>query len=117
MVKRAVKWGHSAVAITDHGVVQSFPDAWHEAKGKIKILYGMEGYFVNDLDDRVVVHGPLDQDFDGEIVCFDIETTGLNVATEAITRSALWCCETARSQSGSKPLSTRIAASRRRSWA
>ena len=85
LVKRAVKWGHSAVAITDHGVVQSFPDAWHEAKGKIKILYGMEGYFVNDLDDRVVVHGPLDQDFDGEIVCFDIETTGLNVATEAIT--------------------------------
>ena len=84
-IKRAVEWGHPAIAITDHGVVQSFPDASSAAKGKIKILYGMEGYFINDLDDRIVVHGEQDQPFDGEIVCFDIETTGLNVAREAIT--------------------------------
>ena len=84
-IKRAIEWGHPAIAITDHGVVQSFPDAWHEANSKIKILYGMEGYFVNDLDDRIVVHGDMDQPFSDEIVCFDIETTGLNVATEAIT--------------------------------
>ena len=50
--------GHPAIAITDHGVAQSFPDAWHTAKGKIKILYGVEGYFVNNLDDRIAVHGP-----------------------------------------------------------
>ena len=84
VIKQAVAWGHPAIAITDHGVVQSFPDAWHNA-GKIKILYGVEGYFVNNLDDRVAVHGDLDQSFDEEIVCFDIETTGLKVATEAIT--------------------------------
>ncbi|MBQ9393231.1 MAG: PHP domain-containing protein, partial [Oscillospiraceae bacterium] len=84
VIKLAKDWGHPAIAITDHGTVQSFPDAWHNAKG-IKILYGMEGYYVNNLDDRVAVHGTADQDFADEIVCFDIETTGLNVATEAIT--------------------------------
>ncbi len=76
-VKRAEGWGHRAVAITDHGVAQSFPEAWHTAKN-IKILYGVEAYFINDMDDRVVVHGLADGDFHGEIVCFDIETTGLN---------------------------------------
>ena len=84
VIKQAVAWGHPAIAITDHGVVQSFPDAWHNA-GKIKILYGVEGYFVNNLDDRIAVHGDQDQPFNGEIVCFDIETTGLKVTTEAIT--------------------------------
>ncbi len=85
VIKEAISWGHPAIAITDHGVVQSFPDAWHVAKGKIKILYGVEGYFVNNLDDRIVVHGAQDQDFADEIVCFDIETTGLKVNREAIT--------------------------------
>ena len=85
VIKQAIKWGHPAIAITDHGVCQSFPDAWHTAEGKIKILYGMEGYYVNNLDDRIAVHGTKDQPFADEIVCFDIETTGLNVATEAIT--------------------------------
>ena len=85
VIKQAIAWGHPAIAITDHGVAQSFPDAWHTAKGKIKILYGVEGYFINNLDDRVAVHGPADQDFDDEIVCFDIETTGLQVMREAIT--------------------------------
>ena len=77
VVKRAESWGHRAIAITDHGGAQSFPEAWHTAKG-IKILYGVEAYFVNDVDDRVVVHGQAEGDFHGEIVCFDIETTGLN---------------------------------------
>ena len=84
VVKRAESWGHRAIAITDHGVAQSFPDAWHSAK-KIKILYGVEAYFVNDVDDRVVVHGETEQDFSGEIVCFDIETTGLNKKRDLIT--------------------------------
>ena len=85
VIKQAIEWGHPAIAVTDHGVAQAFPDAWHTAKGKIKILYGIEGYFVNNLDDRVAVHGGQDQPFDDEIVCFDIETTGLKVTTEAIT--------------------------------
>ena len=72
-------------AITDHGTVQAFPKARDAGKGKIKILYGVEGYFVNNLDDRIAVHGPQDQPFANEIVCFDIETTGLSVAHEAIT--------------------------------
>lgn len=83
VVKRAEAWGHPAIAITDHGVVQSFPDAWHSAK-KIKVLYGVEAYFINDVDDRVVVHGQTEASFADEIVCFDIETTGLNKKYEVI---------------------------------
>ena len=66
-------------------MAQSFPDAWHAAGDKIKLLYGVEGYFVNNLDDRVAVHGTQDCSLDGEFVCFDIETTGLKVEREAIT--------------------------------
>ena len=88
VIKQAMSWGHPAIAITDHGVVQAFPDAWHvvqKAKGKIKVLYGVEGYYINNLDDRIAVHGSADQPFSDEIVCFDIETTGLQVTREAIT--------------------------------
>ena len=83
VVKRAEAWGHRAIAITDHGVAQSFPDAWHSAKN-IKLLYGVEAYFLNDVDDRVVVHGETNQPFADEIVCFDIETTGLDKKREVI---------------------------------
>ena len=82
-VKRAELWGHPAIAITDHGVAQAFPDAWHSAKN-IKVLYGVEAYFINDVDDRVAVHGQSDAAFTDEIVCFDLETTGLNKNYEAI---------------------------------
>lgn len=85
VVKQAAAWGHPAIAITDHGTVQAFPKARDAGKGKIKILYGVEGYYVNNLDDRIAVHGRQDQGFDDEIVCFDIETTGLKVQREAIT--------------------------------
>ena len=76
-VKRAASWGHRAIAITDHGGAQSFPDAMKAAsKAKvagtdqnIKILYGCEGYYVNDVDDRIAVHGEEDFSFDGEYVC------------------------------------------------
>ncbi len=84
VVNLAAKWGMPAIAITDHGGVQSFPDAWHAGEGKIKILYGCEGYYINNLDDRVAVHGTKDGDFSDEICCFDIETTGLNVTRETI---------------------------------
>ncbi len=85
VIKQAISWGHPAIAITDHGVASSFPDAWHAAGDKIKILYGVEGYFVNNVDDRIAVHGRQDQSIDEEFVCFDIETTGLKVDREAIT--------------------------------
>ena len=86
VVAQAASWGHPAIAITDHGTVQAFPKARDAGKkGKIKILYGVEGYFVNNLDDRIAVHGEQDQDFADEVVCFDIETTGLKVRREAIT--------------------------------
>ena len=84
VVKRAESWGHRAIAITDHGVAQAFPDAWHSAKN-IKVLYGVEAYYINDVDDRVVVHGDKEQDFTEEIVCFDIETTGLDNRRDVIT--------------------------------
>ena len=91
-VKQAAAWGHKAIAITDHGVAQSFPDAMKAAaKAKvagtdqnIKILYGCEGYYVNDVDDRIVVHGDRDMTFDQEFVAFDLETTGLSSRTDRI---------------------------------
>ena len=86
VVKRAIEWGHPAVAITDHGVVQSFPDAY-SASGrgeKIKILYGVEAYYQNDVDEQAAVHGPGDMPLDGEFVAFDLETTGLDARTDAI---------------------------------
>ena len=50
LVKRAIEWGHKAIAITDHGVVQAYPEAVKAAGGKIKIIYGMEGYFMDDTE-------------------------------------------------------------------
>ena len=91
-VKQAAAWGHRAIAITDHGVAQSFPDAMKAAaKAKvagtdenIKILYGVEGYYVNDVDDRIVVHGDRDMAFDEDYVAFDLETTGLSSQNDRI---------------------------------
>ena len=95
-IKQAAAWGHRAVAITDHGCVQSFTDALHvveDWKGApkvagtddtIKILYGCEGYYVNDVDDKIAIHGTLDASFDDEFVAFDLETTGLSPKTDKI---------------------------------
>ena len=85
VVKLAASWGMPAIAITDHGVTQAFPDAWRAAGDKIKVLYGCEGYYVNNMDDRIAVHGSQDGSFSDEIVCFDIETTGLKVTRDAVT--------------------------------
>ena len=84
-VKRAIQWGHPAVAITDHGVAQSFPDAWSAGKGKCKVLLGTEAYYINNVDERLTVRGEQDQDLDAPIVCFDLETTGLSKETDVIT--------------------------------
>ena len=103
IVKRAYKWGHPAIAITDHGVVQSFPDAnhvwedlWKEEKARrkeagednpdkqdfFKIIYGMEAYLVDDLHD--IVTGERGQDFETDFVVFDIETTGFSPVNNRI---------------------------------
>ncbi|KPU43907.1 DNA polymerase III PolC-type [Oxobacter pfennigii] len=84
LIKTAAKWGHKAVAITDHGVVQAFPEAAEAAaKYNIKVLYGVEAYMV---DDGVpIVYNSNDTSLDCEFVVFDIETTGLSSFTDKIT--------------------------------
>ncbi|MCH5343530.1 MAG: PolC-type DNA polymerase III [Acetatifactor sp.] len=103
IVKRAYKWGHRAVAITDHGVVQSFTDAnhvwddlWKEEKGRrkeagddnpdkqdfFKIIYGVEAYLVDDL--KEIVTGDKGQDLQQNFVVFDIETTGFSPVNNRI---------------------------------
>ena len=84
-VKRAIEWGHPAIAVTDHGVCQAFPDAMSAAGDRIKVLYGVEGYYVNDIDDRPAILGGISGDFSREIAVFDIETTGLDPMGDAIT--------------------------------
>ena len=95
-IKQAAAWGHRAIAITDHGCVQSFTDALHTVedwKGApkvagtdedIKILYGCEGYYINDVDDRLAVRGNQCMPLTGEYVAFDLETTGLYARRDKI---------------------------------
>ena len=86
VIAQAAKWGHPAIAITDHGVAQAFPEAWKAGEQhKIKIIYGIEGYYINDHDDRVVVDRDCDWDLNGELIAFDLETTGLRADMERIT--------------------------------
>ncbi len=83
-VKTAQKWGHSAVAITDHGNVQGFPEAMLAAdKCGMKVIYGLEAYFVNNT--ASAVYGKYSGDFSDEMVVFDIETTGLSKTECKIT--------------------------------
>ncbi len=81
LIARAAKWGHPAVAVTDHGVLQSFPAAFKAAKGKIKLIPGCEGYLV---DDKAIVAGADERPYDGPIVVLDFESTGLNTAKAKI---------------------------------
>ena len=103
IIKRAYQWGHPAIAITDHGVVQAFPDAnhvwealWKEEKGRrkeageenpdpqdfFKVIYGMEAYLVDDLKE-IVVNGK-GQPLEGDYVVFDLETTGFSPVNNRI---------------------------------
>lgn len=94
IVRRAFEWGHRAIAITDHGVVQAFPDAWHEycdikkeckKAGKecdFKVIYGVEAYLVDDLKDMIV--NPKGQSLDDTYVVFDLETTGFSAKSDKI---------------------------------
>ena len=92
---RAAKWGHRAMAITDHGVAQAFPEALHAQEGKqkdiigdMKIIYGIEAYYINDENSISVVRGKSAEPLDGTFIVFDLETTGLNPASEEITEIA-----------------------------
>ena len=86
LIKRAISWGWNSIAITDHGVVQSFPDA-HKLLGKvgdvIKVIYGVEAYFCPDKDPSVI--NSKKQSIDTEYCVFDLETTGFSHITEKIT--------------------------------
>ena len=83
IVERAAKFGHKAVAITDHGVVQAFPDAQIAAKkNNIKVIYGVEGYLA-DNGTPIVINGH-EESFDDEYVVFDIETTGFSSKNDKI---------------------------------
>ena len=84
LVKQAAAWGHKAIAITDHGVVQAFPDAMDAGKANnIKILYGVEGYLVED--NLPVIQNANDKDLSQSFVVFDLETTGFSNKNDKIT--------------------------------
>ena len=84
IIKRAKKWGHKALAITDHGCVQAFPDANHalDHGDDFKVIYGVEGYLVDDL--KEIVTDGKGQTLDDTYVVFDIETTGFSPVTNRI---------------------------------
>lgn len=84
LIKRASQWGHSAIAITDHGVVQAYPDAISASrKYGIKVIYGIEGYIMND--GSPLVQNCKDETLDDTYIVFDIETTGLSFKHDKIT--------------------------------
>ena len=84
IIKRAKSWGHTAIAVTDHGVVQAYPDASHslEKGDNFKVIYGVEGYLVDDLKD--IVTDAAGQSLDDTYVVFDIETTGFSAENDRI---------------------------------
>jgi DNA polymerase-3 subunit alpha (Gram-positive type) len=85
IIEQAIRFGHKAIAITDHGSVQAFPEAYHTAMdnpGKIKVIYGVEAYLVND--EKKIVTNPNGQALDSKFVVFDIETTGFNSGKDHI---------------------------------
>lgn len=85
LIKRAIEFGHTAMAITDHGVAQSYPEAMHETNNSetIKIIYGVEGYLVDD--SKKIVYNESNENINSDFVVFDIETTGLSKEKNHIT--------------------------------
>uniref|UniRef100_UPI00037D0F83 exonuclease domain-containing protein n=1 Tax=Ruminococcus flavefaciens TaxID=1265 RepID=UPI00037D0F83 len=85
LINRAAEWGHQAMAITDHGCVQAFPDCMYNMPKNFKVIYGMEAYVINDIEREMVVYGDDDRSFDDEIIIFDVETTGLSFRNDRLT--------------------------------
>ena len=89
LVKRAHSWGHPAIAITDHGIAQAFPDAmnaWGGIKDEnFKVIYGCEAYVVNDLMKKLIIDQPDERSINDEIIIFDVETTGLSPTKDRLT--------------------------------
>ena len=89
LVQRAHEWGHPAIAITDHGIAQAFPDAmnaWRGFKDKdFKVIFGCEAYVVNDLNRLMIIDNPGDRTLQDEIIIFDVETTGLSPTHDRLT--------------------------------
>ena len=94
IMKQAIRWGHKALAITDHGVVQAFTEAYHtlcdirssyKKKGEkldFKLIYGVEAYLVDDT--KQIVTNPSGQTFDDTFIVFDLETTGFSAEVDRI---------------------------------
>ena len=82
IIQTAIDWGHPAIAITDHGVLQAFPDASSAAGDKIKVIYGLEGYLIDDEID--LIEHATDYSLDETYVVFDIETTGFSYHMDTI---------------------------------
>ncbi len=89
LIKRAHAWGHPGIAITDHGVVQAFPDAMNAEKSlkdpNFKVIYGCEAYVVNDLNRPKILKGFDERSVNDEIIIFDVETTGLSHERDRLT--------------------------------
>jgi len=85
LINRAAAWGHQAMAITDHGCVQAFPDCMYNMPKDFKVIYGMEAYVVNDIEREMALYGDDDRSFEGEIIIFDVETTGLSFRHDRLT--------------------------------
>ncbi|OPJ57129.1 PolC-type DNA polymerase III [Alkalithermobacter paradoxus] len=84
LIERAAKWGHKAIAITDHGVVQAFPEAMDASKKYgVKVIYGVEGYLINDT--TPIIKKPNNLTLEQTFIVFDIETTGLSSINDRIT--------------------------------
>lgn len=85
LINRAAFWGHPAMAITDHGIVQAFPDAMYNMPKGFKVIYGCEAYVVNDLDKQKILKNPDSRSINDEIIVFDVETTGLSFSKDRLT--------------------------------
>ena len=85
LISRAAEWGHQAMAITDHGNVQAFPDCMYNMPKNFKTIYGMEAYVVNDLDRPLIVKNPDSRSVNDIQIVFDVETTGLSFTSDRLT--------------------------------
>lgn len=87
LINRAYEWGHPAIAVTDHGVAQAFPEAMNaSAKMKnFKVIYGCEAYVVNDISPNKILTGDTQRTVNDTIIVFDVETTGLQAERDRLT--------------------------------